>query len=42
MLSSFLTYVIEMIILAALAIAGIFVGKNIRQKKDAKNSEAED
>lgn len=35
-LESFLTYGIIMILLAALAVGGIFVGKDLRQKKDLK------
>lgn len=39
---SFVQYTIIMIILAALAVAGIFVGKALRQKKDLKNSSTEE
>ncbi len=35
-LAIFLTYGIIMILLAALAVGGIFVGKALRQKKDLK------
>ena len=36
-IESFLTYGIIMILLAALAVGGIFVGKALIQKKDLKN-----
>lgn len=36
LVESFLTYGIIMILLAALAVAGIFIGKALRQKKDLK------
>lgn len=41
-LGSIAQYTIIMIILAALAVAGIFVGKALRQKKDLKNSKTEE
>ncbi|MCF2642558.1 vanadium nitrogenase [Roseburia hominis] len=37
-LGQFLQYVIIMLILAAIGVAGIFVGKKLRQKKDAKQA----
>ena len=39
-LASFLQYFIIMVILAAVAVAGVFVGKKLRDNKDAKNSAA--
>ena len=39
-LAKFLEYVIIMIILAAVAAAGVFAGKKLRDNKDAKNSES--
>ena len=39
-LASFLQYFIIMIILAAVAAAGVFAGKKLRDNKDAKNSES--
>ncbi len=35
-LGSFLQYVIEMIILAAVAVGGVFAGKKLRERKDAQ------
>lgn len=35
-LGSFLQYAIIMVILAAIALAGFFVGKKLRENKDAK------
>ena len=37
-LAFFLQYFIIMVILAAVAAAGVFVGKKLRDNKDAKNS----
>ncbi len=39
-LASFLQYFIIMIILAAVAAAGVFVGKKLRDSKDKKKSNA--
>lgn len=39
-LASFLQYFIIMVILAAVAAAGVFVGKKLRDNKDAKNAKA--
>ena len=39
-ISSFLQYFIIMVILAAVAAAGVFVGKKLRDRKDAKNAAA--
>ena len=36
-LGSFLQYVVIMVILAAVAAAGVFVGKKLRDRKDVKN-----
>lgn len=36
LLMSFVQYGVIMIILAALAVGGIFIGKNLRKKKDEK------
>lgn len=38
-LSSFLQYFIIMVILAAVAAAGVFAGKKLRDRKDAKNAD---
>lgn len=35
-ISSFLQYFIIMVILAAIAVLGVFVGKKLRDRKDAK------
>ena len=35
--ASFLQYFIIMVILAAVAVAGVFTGKKLRDNKDAKN-----
>ena len=35
-LGSFLQYAVIMVILAAIAVAGIFAGKKLRARKDAK------
>ena len=35
-IGSFLQYFIEMVILCAIAVLGIFTGKKLRQNKDAK------
>ncbi len=35
-LGSFLQYVIVMVILAAVAVGGVFAGKKLRERKDAK------
>lgn len=37
-LASFLQYFIIMVILAAVAAAGVFVGKKLRDNKDAKKA----
>ena len=37
-LASFLQYFIIMLILAAVAAAGVFAGKKLRDNKDAKNA----
>lgn len=37
-LGSFLQYLIILVILAALGVAGIFLGKTLRKKKDAKDA----
>lgn len=37
-LGQFLQYVIIMLILAAIGVAGIFAGKKLRQNKDAKQA----
>ncbi len=37
---SFLQYLIIFVILAALGVAGIFLGKTLRKKKDAKDAAA--
>ena len=39
-LASFLQYFIIMVILAAVAAAGVFAGKKLRDSKDAKKAEA--
>ena len=39
-LAKFLEYIIIMFILAAVAVAGVFTGKKLRDNKDAKNSES--
>lgn len=36
LLESFLTYGVIMVLLAALAVGGIFIGKALRKKKDSK------
>lgn len=41
-LSSFLQYFIIMVILAAVAVAGVFTGKKLRDKKDAKKVASDD
>lgn len=41
-LGSFLQYVITLVILAALGVAGIFLGKTLRMKKDAKAAASSD
>lgn len=35
-LGSFLQYLIEMILLAVIAVLGVFAGKKLRDRKDAK------
>ena len=35
-LGSFLQYVIVMVILAAVGVGGVFAGKKLRERKDAK------
>ena len=37
-LTSFVQYVVIMVILAALAVAGIFIGKALRKRSDEKKS----
>ena len=37
-LASFLQYFIIMVLLAAIAVAGVFAGKKLRDRKDAKNA----
>lgn len=37
-LASFLQYAIIMVILAAIAVAGVFTGKALRARKDAKTA----
>lgn len=37
-LGTFLKYVIELVILAALGLGGILLGRNLRMKKDAKTA----
>lgn len=37
-IASFLQYFIIMVILAAVAVAGVFTGKKLRDNKDAKNA----
>lgn len=39
-LGSFLQYIIILIILAALGVAGMFLGKTLRIRKDAKTAES--
>ena len=39
-LAKFLEYVIIMIILVGVAVAGVFAGKKLRDNKDAKNKES--
>ena len=39
-LAKFLEYVIIMIILAGVAVVGVFTGKKLRDNKDAKNKES--
>ena len=41
-LTSFIQYAVVFIILAALAVAGVFLGKFLRDKKDANNESASD
>ena len=41
-LASFLQYFIIMVILAAVAAAGVFVGKKLRDNKDAKKTASND
>ena len=36
--ASFLQYFIIMVLLAAIAVAGVFVGKKLRDRKDAKET----
>lgn len=40
-LTSFLHYFIQFIIFAAVAVAGVFAGKKLRQRKDAKTAAEE-
>lgn len=37
-LTSFIQYVVIMVIIAALAVAGIFIGKALRKRSDEKKS----
>ncbi len=37
-LGTFIKYVIELVILAALGVGGIFLGRSLRMKKDAKTA----
>ena len=37
-LGSFLQYLIIMILLAAIGVAGVFAGKKLRERKDAKTA----
>ncbi|MCI9125309.1 MAG: vanadium nitrogenase [Eubacterium sp.] len=37
-IGSFLQYTIEMVILAAIAVAGVFTGRKLRKNKDAKSA----
>ena len=37
-LGSFLQYLIVMILLAAIGVAGVFAGKKLRERKDAKTA----
>lgn len=39
-ISSFIQYLIIMVILAGVAVAGVFTGKKLRDRKDAKNASA--
>jgi len=39
-LGSLLEYVVKMVILAIVAVAGVFLGKFLRKRKDAKSAEA--
>lgn len=41
-IASFLQYLITLVILAAIGVAGIFVGKALRVRKDAKTAQASD
>lgn len=41
-LGSFLQYVIIMLILVAVAVAGVFTGKKLRDNKDAKKAAADE
>ena len=40
--ASFLQYFIIMVLLAAIAVAGVFVGKKLRGRKDAKETASSD
>ena len=40
--ASFLQYFIIMVLLAAIAVAGVFVGNNLRDRKDAKETASGD
>ena len=40
--ASFLQYFIIMVLLAAIAVAGVFVGKKLRDRKDAKETASSD
>ena len=41
-LASFLQYAVIMVILAAIAVAGFFTGKKLRENKDAKTAAEQD
>ena len=38
-LNSFVEYFITMVVMAAIAVAGVFAGKKLRDRKDAKKAE---
>lgn len=40
-LNSFISYLVIAIVLAAIAVGGIFVGKALRKRKDAKKQQEE-
>lgn len=41
-LASFIEYLVKLVILAALAVGGIFIGKTLRAKKDQKDNTTEE